>query len=70
MYALVFLYVNKLVMDRIILGQSQKKMFYIITSEQEKVENYIKDELEAGCTIFKTKGGFLEKKRYVIMSTV
>ena len=70
MYALVFLYVNKLVMDRIILGQSQKKMFYIITSEQEKVENYIKNELEAGCTIFKTKGGFLEKKRYVIMSTV
>lgn len=70
MYALIFLYVNKLVMDRIMLGQSQKKMFYIITSEQQKVENYIKNELEVGCTIFKTKGGFLEKKRYVIMSTV
>ena len=33
-------------------------------------KEYIKDELEAGCTIFRTKGGFLEKKRYVIMSTV
>lgn len=70
LYALIFLYVNRLVMDKIILGQSRNKMVYIITSNQKEVENYIKNELEVGSTIFNTKGGFLKKRRYVIMSTV
>ena len=70
MYALIFLYVSKIFTDKIILGTSQKKIFYIITTEQKKIENYIKNVLEAGYTIFNTKGGFLRKKQAVIMTTV
>lgn len=70
MYALIFLYVSKIFTDKIILGTSQKKIFYIITTEQKKIENYIKNVLEAGYTIFNTKGGFMRRKQAVIMTTV
>ncbi|MGN1000476.1 MAG: YitT family protein [Bacilli bacterium] len=70
MYALIFLYVSKIFTDKIILGTSQNKIFYIITTEQKNVENYIKNVLEAGYTIFNIKGGFLRKKQAVIMTTI
>lgn len=70
MYALIFLYVSKIFTDKIILGTSQKKIFYIITTEQKKIENYIKNVLEAGYTIFNTKGGFMRRKQAVIMTTI
>ena len=70
MYALIFLYVSKIFTDKIILGTSQKKIFYIITTEQKKIENYIKNVLEVGYTIFNTKGGFMRRKQAVIMTTV
>ncbi len=51
LYAFLILYIMGVVTDRIILGVSSAKMFYIITKEEEKVRDYIVHEIGHGVTI-------------------
>lgn len=70
MYAIISLYIRSIVQDKVLLGISNNKAFYIITSEEEKVEKFVIDELGHNATIFDVKGAFLEKKRRVILTVV
>ena len=45
MYALIILYINSFMLDRVILGVSKNKAFYIITEEYEEIRKYIIDNL-------------------------
>lgn len=62
MYAMIYLYISNLVMDKVLLGISNNKAFYIITSEEELIKQYIIEKLHHNVTTFDVKGGFLEKK--------
>lgn len=70
MYAIIALYIRSVVQDKVLLGISNNKAFYIITSEEDKVERFVIDELGHNATIFDVKGAFLEKKRKVILTVV
>lgn len=70
MYALIILYINSFMLDRIMLGVSKNKAFYIITKEDELVRKYIIDNLKHNVTIFDVKGGFLQRKRNVLLTVV
>jgi len=70
MSALVFLYVNSIVINKVLLGTSDNKVMYIITSEEKKVKRYIIDELKYGITVFNGRGGFLKEKKKVLMTVV
>lgn len=70
MYALVILFINSLLIDRVILGVSNNKAFYIITSKDQEVKDYIIEQLNHSVTVFDVKGGFLEKKRKVLLTVV
>ena len=70
MYAAILLYISSIVMDKVILGISNNKAFYIITSEEKEVKQYIMDNLHHNVTTFDVKGGFLEKKRKVLLSVI
>lgn len=70
LYALIIIYISSLVMDKVLLGISQNKAFYIMTTEDKKVRNYLIDVMNHSVTIFDVKGGFLEKKRKVILAVV
>lgn len=70
MYAIIYLYISSLIIDKVLLGISNNKAFYIITSEEREVRKYIIDELHHNVTIFDVKGGFLEKKRKVLLSVI
>lgn len=70
MYAAILLYISSIVMDKVILGISNNKAFYIITSEEEAIKEYIIENLHHNVTIFDVKGGFLEKKRKVLLSVI
>ena len=67
LYAIVFLYINNIVLDKVLLGISNNKAFYIITSKEEEIRNYIVDNMNHTITTFAVKGGFLEKKRHVLL---
>lgn len=70
MYALIILFINSLLIDRVILGISKNKAFYIITHKDEEVRDYIINQLHHSVTVFDVKGGFLEKKRKVLLTVV
>ncbi len=70
MYALIILFINSLIVDRVILGISKNKAFYIITSKDQDIKDYIIDNLKHSVTIFDVKGGFLEKRRKVLLTVI
>ena len=70
LYALVIIYISSFVIDKVILGISNNKAFYITTTEDEKVRDYLINTLHHTVTMFDVKGGFLEKKRKVLLAVI
>ena len=70
LYAVIYLYINNLVTDKVLLGISNNKAFYIITSEEEKVKEYIIDYMKHDVTVFDVKGGYHEQKRKVLLTVI
>ena len=70
LYAIIFLYINNIVLDKVLLGISYNKAFYIITSKEQEIKDYILDTLGHDVTVFDVKGGFMEQKRKVLMTVV
>lgn len=67
LYAIISLYVSSLVMDRVILGISDSKAFYIITSREKEVKEFIINQLGHSATLLEAKGGYSNKKTKVIL---
>lgn len=70
LYAIIFLYINNIVMDKVLLGISNNKAFYIVTEKEEEVKEYIINNLNHTITIFNVTGGFSEKKGKVILTVI
>ena len=70
LYAIIYLYINNIVTDKILLGISNNKAFYIMTNKEEQVNDYIMRILGHSVTIFDVKGGFLEQKRRVLLTVI
>lgn len=70
LYAIIFLYINNLVLDRVLLGISNNKAFYIITNKEDEVKDYIIKTLSHTVTVFDVKGGFLDSKRKVMLTVI
>ncbi len=70
LYALIVLYILSIITDRIMLGISTSKAFYIITEEEEKVKEYILKELGHGVTVFPVKGGYTKEKQQMLMCVI
>lgn len=70
LYALIFLYVNDIIMKKVLLGINNNKAFYIITKEEEKTKELLVKELNHNITVFDVKGGVFERKRKIILSVI
>ena len=70
LYAIIFLYINNIVMDKVLLGISNNKAFYIVTEKEDEVKEYIINNLNHTITIFNVTGGFSEKKGKVILTVI
>ncbi len=70
MYAIIFLYINDIVMNKVLLGVNNNKSFYIITSEEEDIKDYIINDLGHQVTVFNVKGGFMEKRKKAVLTII
>lgn len=70
MYALIVLYIITIMTDRVILGISDSKAFYIVTDEEEKVKEFILKYLNHGVTVFNARGGYTKEKQKVLMCVI
>lgn len=67
MYAIIVLYIVSIMSDRVILGISDSKAFYIVTDEEKAIKDYILKYLNHGVTVFNAKGGYAKEKQNVLM---
>lgn len=70
LYALIVIYIMGIITDKVLLGISDKKAFYIITDQEEEVKEYIIKELKHSITIFNAKGGYTKEKENVLLCVV
>ncbi len=70
MYALIVLYIITVMTDKVILGISDSKAFYIITEEEDKVKEFVLKYLNHGVTIFQAKGGYTKERQNVLLCVV
>ena len=70
MYAIVILYLITFLVDKVILGISDKKAFYIITKKRKEVCDYVIKELGHTITVFSATGGFSKKKVAVLFTVI
>ncbi len=66
-YALIIIFINSILINKIMLGISTSKMFYIQTDKKEEVERFIKEEMHTGYTIMNTDNGNKDKRKNIIM---
>ena len=70
MYSLIILYLISTLTDKVVLGISDSKAFYIITSKEKEVKDFVINELKHGVTEFKAQGGYNSENQTVLMSVV
>ncbi len=70
MYSIIVLYLVSYMSDRVILGISDSKAFYIITEEETKIKEYIMKCLNHGVTVFPAKGGYKKQKQTVLLTVL
>lgn len=67
MYSVIILYLISYMSDRVILGISDSKAFYIVTDQEKKIKEYVIKYLNHGVTVFNAKGGYKKEKQTVLL---
>lgn len=70
MYAVIALYISTTITDRVILGISNNKSFYIITDKDEEVCEFIIQNLHHSVTIINAKGGYSNKNKKLLLCVI
>lgn len=70
MYAIIVLYLLSIMTDKVILGISQSKCFYIVTAHETSVKKFLMQYLNHGVTVLDGRGGFTGDHKKVIMCIV
>lgn len=70
MYALIVLYLISTLADRVLLGISDSKAFYIVTEQEKEVKSFVLENLSHGVTIFEARGGYQNKKQRVLFCVI
>lgn len=70
MYAIILVFINNMMIDKVLLGISSNKAFYIVTTKDKEIREYILNNLKHTVTIFNVEGAFLEKRRKVLLSVI
>lgn len=70
LFGLLSVYLTGTLVDKFIDGFTSCKQVYIFTSKEELVVDYIKKDVDRGCTVFKGKGGYTGKENTIIFTVL
>ena len=70
MYSIISLYIISMMTDKVILGISESKAFYIITEHETEVKKFVLNHLSHGVTVLDARGGFTGNHQKVIMCII
>lgn len=69
-YSVVAIIIFGIVADKVLLGISQSKAFYIVTSHEDEVKEYILDCFNVGITVFNVTGGYSGVLQKMLMCAI
>lgn len=69
-YAIISLLVSSYIVDKVTIGISDNKVFYIVTEKPFEVTEYISDHLHYDFTLINARGGYTNKKKNMLMSVI
>lgn len=70
MYSLIALYIISIMTDKVVLGISQSKAFYIVTSEPDDVKEFILKNISHGVTVIDARGGYTNDRQKMLLCVV
>ena len=56
--------------DRVVLGISQSKAFYIVTDKKDEVRQFLLSITDGGVTLINARGGFSNNKETLLLGVV
>ena len=69
-YSVISMYIISVMTDKVILGISSSKAFYIITEHETAVKKFIMNNLSHGVTVLDGRGGYTGNNQKVIMCII
>ena len=69
-YGIFIIYIGSTLIDKIMIGISDSKLFFVHTQNVEKVKDFIITELNCGVTLLNAQGGYLKENKQLIMCVV
>lgn len=70
-YGVISVVISSFVIDKtILLGAKQTKQVQIISQKSEEILSKILEDLDRGCTILESRGGYTQEKRDMLMVVV
>ena len=70
MYAIICVYISTLLTDKVLLGISDSKSFYIITEQETTIKSFLINELGKGVTVLEARGGYTGDRKKVLMCVI
>lgn len=70
MYSIIISVISTSLVDKILIGIGESKIFYIHTGKEKEVKDYIMNVLECGVTELDSKGGYLHKHNKTLMCVI
>ena len=70
MYSLIITTISTYLVDKMLIGISESKTFFIQTDKEDEVIDFIIKIIESGVTELDTKGGYSHKKKKMLMCVV
>ena len=70
LYGFLVLYIISFITDKVVLGISQSKAFYIVTEKEEDVKEFLLSISDGGVTIINARGGYTNERQSLLLGVV
>lgn len=70
LYGFLVIYIISFMTDKVVLGISQSKAFYIVTGKQEEVREFLLSITDGGVTLINARGGYTNNKETLLLGVV
>ena len=70
MYAIMIIYIVSILNDKVLLGVSNSKSFYIITEHETAIKHFLMKELGMGVTVLEGRGGYTGDRKKVLLCVI
>ncbi len=70
MYSLIIIFISTYFVDKLLIGISASKMFFIHTDKEDEVKDFILKIIESGITEFDSRGSYTNKRKKILMCVV